>query len=115
MDKAYLCANCGALLDVKYRALPKLVKVIRLVSYHECGELVDLNDLDLIPSGQEVPMDKTEFVQKINELHPPVERTVFDEEIGDRRSKENIKEPISTAPGSVQDMLNSMVPEEVED
>jgi len=42
--KIFLCAKCGARLEVSYKALPKLGKIVRLVEYHECGEIKSMEE-----------------------------------------------------------------------
>ena len=101
--KTYLCANCGTLLTVTFKALPSIQKIVRLVSYHECGETKTLDELGILPA-QVVPEDKKKFVQNLNDLHAPP-KVLLEDIIGDRRPKEQVK---STAPESMQSMLSSV-------
>ena len=103
--KFVYCSNCGKKLNIFRKALPKYGTIVNLVEYHECTE--EPVEFDLTPV--DVPTytlteGKDKFVQKLNELAPPRE-TVFERNIGDRRSEGITK---STAPKSVLGVVQSI-------
>ncbi len=106
MSKIYACSNCGMELKVTYRSLPKIQKTIRLVDYHECGETVSLESMELLPPV--VPEGKNEFVQNLNDLHE--EKSVETARVpgwpqDERPNPVDLREPTSTAPKSTVDSL----------
>lgn len=96
----YYCANCGQRLTVNLKAMPKYGTVVRLVSYHECGEV---QEFDLKENPAPTYDGKNEFAQNLDKLQPsPSSDAVDTEALRDRRTDPDIK---STAPDNLLDHL----------
>ncbi len=117
MTRRFYCANCGKVLNVTRKALPKYATIIDVVDVHECSE--EPVDFDLSPI-QDTPLPdnkKQKFVQKINELNPLQPKGIFGSistaDLGDRRfekpAEKYLDKPVkSTAPESIFKLFESM-------
>ncbi len=120
------CANCGVLLTLIRKALPKLGIIVNLVQYHQCLEFPEA--VDFILSQATAPkvegMDK--MVLSLNQLEPSklsrTELPSFDrketetrkgfgtvgtDDLRDRRFDQD-KPAKSTAPNSIAEQIKLM-------
>ena len=91
--KVVYCANCGARLNIRLKALAKYAKIIPVVEYHECSE--EIQELDLtpvdIPVFNEVERNN-KFVQNLNKLNIEFEsKPNLDSTLSDKRPNEFVK------------------------
>ena len=97
MSNIIYCAKCGRELSIHRKPMPQYGRIIELVEPHRCGKVVE-PDLGKPTSVPTKPLkDDHEFVQKLNDLSPPM---------GDKRPKEHLRNEVvtSTAPASLQDL-----------
>lgn len=96
MNRPIRCSECGALLQVNYKATAQLSeKVIGLVSPHVCSEFKSLADLGITPDPVPIPVSG-KFLQKLDELNPRYDP-------GDRRPGEQVK--TSEVPKGLMDIV----------
>ena len=117
MPKNFYCAQCGTELRLFRKFVNSQSRIVNLVEFHTCIEIVDDTPTDpkllvLTEKPKSMPIDISKlfddfkFVQKLNNLDEKAE--VHRENHGDKRSKEHLRrELISTAP---EELLNRIKP-----
>ena len=121
--RRFYCADCGKLLNVTRKALPKYATIIDIVEVHECSDEPVKFDLEPIIEPTTVNSGKRKFVQKLNDLNSPTAiasiGSISTEDLRDRRFDLEPKQPRldtsknkpsikSIAPTHLLDMLNSI-------
>ena len=107
------CSDCGLLLKLTRKALPKYGTILDLVDPHTCLE-VPVDPLSIInaPSIGEIP----KFVSSLNDLKPSPSNNLREprrssmlgtDDLRDMRFDQQDKRP-STAPSSVLDQIKQM-------
>ena len=112
MPRNIYCASCGTELFFQRKALPKQQLIVTVVEPHKCKEniLIPFDTEEIAPIEREKPkdldslFDSFKFVKKLNDLNSDPSTPTG---VEDRRPKDDIRQPISSAPGGVLGMVKN--------
>jgi len=122
MPKQVFCGKCGQELHFALKALPKQQLTITIVEPHKCAKetaknpFKDINnELLLKPKKKNKNIDKMfegfEFAKNLGGKNSIPTTTIFDDNSGDKRSKDQIREDStgvkSLAPKGILDNVKS--------
>jgi hypothetical protein len=119
MSRRFYCAECGKVLIVSRKALPKYATIIDVVEVHKCSKEPIEFDLEPVIDYSQLARKDGKFVKKLNDLNPPAAKGIFGgvstEDLRDRRfdsgpalTKINKESPKSTAPKSILNIIEQM-------
>ena len=108
--KFVYCSNCGKVLPVFRKALPKFATIIDMVEPHECSEEpVEINLKPTQVPSFNLDTKKGKFVQVLNNLSPSVVGKaggIDSNDLKDRRFEQD--EPKTTAPSGLVNIIKDL-------